>query len=127
MSILIMGIICVLAGGIGIMNVTLATIFSRIKEIGIRRALGASKMDILLQFVLEAMLLGFLGGILGIFLGLAGIRWFLKGVQWMEIATFEPIHFAISLLIAAGTGLIFSVYPAYTAAKMDPVEALRYE
>ncbi|MBI4370383.1 MAG: ABC transporter permease [Elusimicrobia bacterium] len=127
LAIMVMGAVCVLAGGIGIMNVTLATIYSRIREIGIRRAVGASRRDILLQFVIEAMLLGFLGGLAGVGLGVAGINWFLKGVRWMEIATFEWHHFALALLISIGTGFIFSVYPAWIAAKLDPVEALRYE
>ncbi|MBI4669521.1 MAG: ABC transporter permease [Elusimicrobia bacterium] len=124
---LLMGIICVLAGGIGIMNVTLATIYSRIKEIGIRRAVGASRSDIVLQFVIEAMLLGLLGGIFGIALGLLGINTFLKDIRWMDIATFHPIHFMAALTIAVGTGFIFSIWPAWMAAKLDPVEALRYE
>lgn len=127
MATMIMGLVCILAGGIGIMNVTLATIYSRIREIGIRRAVGASRSDIVLQFVIEAMLLGLLGGIFGIGLGLIGINTFLKDLRWMDIATFQVHHFLMALSIAAGTGFIFSVYPAWMAARLDPVEALRYE
>ncbi|MBI2069809.1 MAG: ABC transporter permease [Elusimicrobia bacterium] len=126
-AIMIMGLVCILAGGIGIMNVTLATIYSRIREIGIRRAVGASRGDILLQFVIEAMLLGLLGGVFGIGLGLIGINTFLKELRWMDIATFQIHHFLAALGIAAGTGFIFSVYPAWMAARLDPVEALHYE
>lgn len=125
-AILSVGIIAILAGGVGIMNVTLATIFSRIREIGIRRALGATRSDILVQFVIEAMMLGVLGGMAGILLGLAGLRWL--GTEGQDkIHSLQAWHFLATLGISAGAGFLFSLYPAYQASKLDPVEALRYE
>lgn len=123
---LTIGIVAILAGGIGIMNVTLATIFSRIKEIGIRRAIGATRSDILLQFIIEAMLLGLVGGILGIGLGMGMIH-YLSDPSDKNLRNFTWWIPAVSVLIAIFTGFIFSLYPAYTASKLDPVEALRYE
>ena len=125
-QVMAVGIVAILAGGIGIMNVTLATIYSRIKEIGIRRAIGARRRDILLQFLLEAMTLGFFGGIAGIALGYGGI-WYLGRRSAETLAALELWHFAATLAIAVGTGFIFSVIPAYQASRLDPVEALRYE
>jgi ABC-type antimicrobial peptide transport system permease subunit len=125
MSIMIIGLIAILASGIGIMNVTLATIFSRVREIGIRRALGATRADIIWQFVSEAMVLGLLGGIGGTGLGVLGI-WYLapKEERMLEISA---LHVAGSLLIALGTGFLFALYPAWKASRFDPVEALHYE
>ncbi len=124
-SILIIGVVAILASGIGIMNVTLATIFSRVREIGIRRALGATRADIVWQFVSEAMMLGVLGGIGGTGIGVFGI-WYLapKGDR---MAPISPLHVGGALLIALGTGFLFALYPAYKASRFDPIEALRYE
>lgn len=125
-AILAVGIVAILAGGIGIMNVTLATIYSRIREIGIRRAVGATRLDILMQFVIEAMILGLLGGVAGLGLGTAGIMYLSRHAErdWYSLT---PWHFAATLLIAVGTGFVFSLYPANQASKLDPVEALHYE
>ena len=124
-SIMIIGIIAILASGIGIMNVTLATIFSRVREIGIRRALGATRSDIVWQFVSEAMMLGVIGGVGGTGLGILGI-WYLapKEDRMLEISL---VHVGGALLIALGTGFLFALYPAYKASRFDPVEALHYE
>ncbi len=125
LSIMIIGLIAILASGIGIMNVTLATIFSRVREIGIRRALGATRADIVWQFVSEAMMLGVLGGVGGTVLGVLGI-WYLapKEERMLQIS---PLHVAGALLIALGTGFLFALYPAWKASRFDPVEALHYE
>ena len=123
MTILAIGIVAILAGGIGIMNVTLATVFSRIKEIGIRRAIGATRRDILMQFVTEAMLLGLFGGFFGIGLGYG----FIQYATDKDIRVFLWWVPLLSVFIAVATGFLFSLYPAYTAAKLDPVESLRYE
>ena len=109
------------------MNVTLATMYSRIKEIGIRRALGATKSDILLQFVIVAMMLGFCGGVAGVGLGWAGIHFLLQKAQRGEVIAMPWWTPVLSLGIAVATGFLFSIYPAYQASKLDPVEALRYE
>jgi ABC-type antimicrobial peptide transport system permease subunit len=125
-QILSVGIVAILAGGVGIMNVTLATIFSRIREIGIRRAVGATRADILMQFVTEAMLLGALGGVAGIMMGILGIKHLARdGAENMEALL--AWHYAATLAISVFAGFIFSLYPAYQASKLDPVEALRYE
>lgn len=125
-AVLSVGIIAILAGGVGIMNVTLATIFSRIREIGIRRAIGATKSDILSQFIIEAMMLGFLGGVAGIAIGMSGIHFLVDDAQ-EQIEALLWWHFLATLAISVGAGFVFSLYPAYQASKLDPVEALRYE
>jgi len=123
---LILGAIAILAGGIGIMNVTLATIYSRIKEIGIRRAIGATRADIMSQFIIEAMLLGFLGGLAGIFVGLAGIQYLASqgDTEMMMLQWWMPF---CAIVVAVLTGFLASLYPAYQASRLDPIEALRYE
>ncbi|MFH1725456.1 MAG: ABC transporter permease [Elusimicrobiota bacterium] len=126
-AVLAIGLVAILAGGIGIMNVTMATIYSRIREIGVRRAIGATRSDILLQFVTEAILLGALGGVAGIGLGLTGINYLDPQEGTEIIAALEWWHFLATLGIAAGAGLIFSAFPAYQASRLDPVQALRYE
>ncbi|PIS47877.1 MAG: hypothetical protein COT17_01140 [Elusimicrobia bacterium CG08_land_8_20_14_0_20_51_18] len=126
MTVMIIGIIAILAGGIGIMNVSLATIYSRIKEIGIRRAIGATRWDIMRQFMIEAMMLGFFGGIAGVIVGFAGIEYLaMKGDTdmmmlrwWMALA---------AICAAVLTGFLASIYPARSAARLDPIDALRYE
>ncbi|MDD5630358.1 MAG: ABC transporter permease, partial [Elusimicrobia bacterium] len=122
----VMGAVAMLAGGIGILNVTLAALFARIKEIGIRRAVGATRLDILTQFVAEAVLLGLCGGAAGTALGLWGID-YLKKHSDRDLASLTWYHFVAALAIAAGTGLLFSLYPAWKAATLDPVDALRDE
>lgn len=122
----VMGAVAMLAGGIGILNVTLAALFARVKEIGIRRAVGATRMDILSQFVAEAVLLGLCGGVAGIALGLGGID-YLKSHTDRDLASLTWYHFVATLAIAGGTGLLFSLYPAWKAATLDPVDALRSE
>ena len=125
-AILAVGIVAILAGGIGIMNVTLATIYSRIKEIGIRRAVGATRADIMMQFLVEAMALGFMGGVAGLGLGAAGVVYLSRHAE-RDMYSMTPMHFFVTLLIAVGTGFIFALYPASQASKLDPVEALHYE
>ena len=125
-TVLIIGAIAILAGGIGIMNVTLATIYSRIKEIGVRRAIGATRSDIMAQFVIEAMLLGFLGGLAGVMVGLGGIQ-YLSSNGNQDMAMLQWWMPFISVVAAVFTGFIASLYPAYQASKLDPIEALRYE
>jgi len=124
--VMIIGAIAILAGGIGIMNVTLATIYSRIKEIGIRRSIGATRGDIMMQFLIEAMLLGFFGGIAGILVSMTGIQYLAsKGdTDMMMVQWWMPL---VSVLFAVMTGFLAALYPAYQASKLDPVEALRYE
>ena len=117
--------ISLLVGGIGIMNIMLATVSERTREIGIRRALGARKRDIVLQFLSETLLLTLLGGILGISLGS------LVPILVTHFGHMPTVITGISLLLAFGisgiVGVIFGLYPAYRAANMDPIESLRHE
>jgi len=117
--------ISLLVGGIGIMNVMLATVTERTREIGIRRALGAKRRHIVVQFLVECVVLSVGGGLLGIVLGIAiplGVeRW----ANMRTVVTLEAPLLAFG--ISAGIGVIFGLYPAWRAANMDPVEALRHE
>ncbi len=121
-----LGAVALLAGGIGIMNVTLAATYSRIKEIGIRRALGAERSDILGQFVAEAMLLGVAGGLAGIALGWWAIDYLAKTSD-RDIAKLAWHHGLSAMGAAVAVCALFSLYPAYQASRLDPVEALRSE
>lgn len=123
-NMLFMGIIAMIAGGIGIMNVTMAVISSRTKEIGIRRALGASRKDILFQFLVEAMLLGLCGSFAGMFLGYLAVLQMAENIRQM---TFSWWVVAGSIIIALFTSFIFALYPAWQAAKLNPVDALKHE
>lgn len=123
---LVLGAVALLAGGIGIMNVTLAALFSRVKEIGIRRALGASQADILLQFVVEAALLGFAGGLAGIGLGLLGTHYLQRNAE-RDLSSITWYHLAGVILVAVAASAVFSFVPAWKASRLDPVEALRSE
>ncbi len=117
--------ISLLVGGIGIMNIMLATVSERTREIGIRRALGAKRRDIVEQFLIETTVMSGSGGIIGVILGLAvpPIVAHLSGIP-VVISPWSPI---VAFLIAVMTGIIFGVYPARRAALLDPVEALRNE
>ncbi len=117
--------ISLLVGGIGIMNIMLASVTERTREIGIRRALGAKRKDIIIQFLIETVILSGTGGVLGVLLGVA-IPFFVTYFAGMiTIVTFwSPI---IAFTISAMVGIVFGIYPALRAADMDPVEALRHE
>lgn len=117
--------ISLLVGGIGIMNIMLASITERTREIGIRRALGAKRRDIVLQFLVETVVLSTSGGILGIALGVA-IPWVVESASGMK-TIITGMSLAVSFGISAAVGVIFGIYPANRAASMDPIEALRRE
>lgn len=122
--------ISLLVGGIGIMNIMLVSVTERTREIGLRKAVGARKRDILLQFLLEAVSLTLTGGIIGIILG-TGFGWLLARTADKLLGEFEFLLSIPSILLAVamamGTGLIFGLYPAKRAADLSPMEALRYE
>lgn len=117
--------ISLVVGGIGIMNIMLVSVTERTREIGIRKALGATYNSILLQFLIEAMVISVTGGLTGIFLGVAGARVISLVAGWSTVISSAAIlaAFSVSVII----GLFFGIYPARKAALLDPIEALRYE
>jgi putative ABC transport system permease protein len=117
--------ISLLVGGIGIMNIMLASVMERIKEIGIRQAIGARKRDIVLQFLMEATLLSISGGLIGIILGLALSRIIMELTDILTIVS--PLSVIISFGVSASVGIIFGYMPSQRAAAQDPVESLRHE
>jgi putative ABC transport system permease protein len=117
--------ISLLVGGIGIMNIMLATVSERTREIGIRRALGAKKRDIIVQFLSETLMLTFIGGILGIVLG--SLIPFLVTRFGNMPTVITGLSLVLAFGISAAVGVIFGMYPAYRAANMDPIESLRHE
>jgi putative ABC transport system permease protein len=123
--------IALLVGGIGIMNIMLVSVVERTREIGLRKAVGARKKDILYQFLIEAIVLTGLGGIIGILLGIvfaylaAIVLSMALGTQWSFVVSLKSIVLAFG--VAAGIGIVFGIYPARKASELSPIEALRYE
>jgi putative ABC transport system permease protein len=117
--------ISLLVGGIGIMNIMLATVLERTREIGIRRAIGARQADIIRQFLTEAVLISIVGGLIGIGFGFALSRVIAAAAGWSTVVTF--ISIAVAFGVSVAIGLLFGIYPAVQAAKLDPIEAIRYE
>lgn len=117
--------ISLFVGGIGVMNIMLVSVTERIREVGLRKAVGAKTKDILTQFLIEAVLLTFLGGIIGVLFGYGGAL--LIGLFINTTPILNPIVVIVSLLVSTMTGLIFGVYPAKKAASLDPIEALRVD
>ena len=117
--------ISLLVGGIGIMNIMLVSVTERTREIGIRKAIGAKSMDILLQFLIEAVVLSILGGGIGIALGYGGSN--LAGKALTLPTSISPASVLVAFCFSAAIGIIFGVFPARKAAAMDPIDALRYE
>jgi len=117
--------ISLLVGGIGIMNIMLATVLERTREIGIRRAIGARQKDIIRQFLTEAVLISMMGGLIGIAFGFSLSLAIAKATGWSTVVTFTSI--AVAFGVSVGIGLVFGIYPAVQAARLDPIEAIRYE
>jgi len=124
-GITIVSSIALIAAGIGIMNIMLVSVTERTREIGIRRAIGAKKRNIMTQFIMEAIVLCEVGGVIGVVLGILGgntLAWYMK------VPPAIPVDWIVlGLLICSVVGIVFGTYPAYTAANLDPIESLRYE
>jgi putative ABC transport system permease protein len=117
--------ISLIVGGIGIMNIMLVSVTERTREIGIRMAVGATAADVLIQFLIEAMVLSLVGGLVGITLGIAGAA-ILAGYAGWPLAV-SPFIVLLAFAVSASVGIFFGYYPALKAARLDPIEALRYE
>ena len=117
--------VSLLVGGIGIMNIMLVSVTERTREIGIRLAVGARGRDILLQFLIEAVTLSSLGGVIGVGLGVASSQILARTMEWPSLISVSSI--VVSLLFSMSVGVFFGFYPARQAARLDPIEALRYE
>ena len=127
--------ISLLVGGIGIMNIMLVSVTERTREIGIRKAVGAKRRDILSQFLIESVLVGVLGGIIGIILGWGGVVLLsigfsstqMMGLNIPVVLSVSPAVIVIAFVVSVGIGIVAGIYPAFRAARLNPVEAIRYE
>ena len=117
--------VSLLVGGIGIMNIMLVSVTERTREIGIRMAVGARKKDIMLQFIVEAVVMAAIGGALGTLAGVGSSGLISRMMEWPVLI--RPDIIALALLVSGGVGVFFGFYPAQKAANLDPIEALRYE
>jgi putative ABC transport system permease protein len=117
--------VSLLVGGIGIMNIMLVSVAERTREIGIRKALGATRFNILMQFLVEALVLCLVGGVLGMLLGGAGSLALARFAGWNTFIS--PGAVALAFAFSAAVGIFFGLWPARRAASLNPIEALRYE
>ena len=107
------------------MNIMLVTVTERTREIGVRKAIGAKNKDILLQFIIEAIVLSGFGGLIGVVLGIGAAQTIGKWTQFLTVT--EPSSVLLALSFSAAVGIFFGYYPARRAAQLDPIEALRYQ
>ncbi len=118
--------ISLIVGGIGIMNIMLVSVTERTREIGIRKAIGAKRKNIMVQFLIEAVMITGIGGAIGILIGLFCIRFIIGGFK-ITTPVYSPFWMMLSFGISLGVGVIFGMFPAYKAARLNPIEALRFE
>ena len=121
------GAVSLLVGGIGILNIMLVSVTERTREIGLRKALGAKKNTILQQFLIEAVVLTVIGGIIGVLLSVASLYAIVAAVPFLERVIINPLVIALAFGVSVATGIVFGLLPANRAANLSPVEALRYE
>jgi putative ABC transport system permease protein len=117
--------VSLIVGGIGIMNIMLVSVTERTREIGLRMAVGARGRDILMQFLIEAVTLSLVGGVIGILLGWGGAQLVSHNLGWNTLVSLQSILTAF--VFSAAIGVFFGFYPARKAAQLDPIDALRYE
>ena len=117
--------VSLLVGGIGIMNIMLVSVTERTREIGIRMAVGAKTWDIRLQFIIEALTLSLMGGVIGIVLGIGGAKILGVFAGWPTVVS--PLSIVLAFGFSALVGIFFGFYPAYKASLLNPIDALRYE
>jgi putative ABC transport system permease protein len=117
--------VALIVGGIGIMNIMLVSVTERTREIGIRKAVGARRVDILMQFLVESVTVGVAGGLIGIAVGILGSELITQLAGWATLLSVQAIVLAFGFAVAVG--VFFGLYPAQRAAKLDPIEALRYQ
>jgi putative ABC transport system permease protein len=125
LALVVISSIALMVGGIGVMAIMSISVTERTREIGVRKALGARRAEILFQFLMEAAFLTSVGGVLGVVLG-AGIGWAIHLVSGFPISL-PWWSFALGLGFSAGVGVFFGMWPAVRASRLDPIEALRYE
>ncbi len=118
--------ISLVVGGIGIMNIMLVSVTERTREIGIRKAIGAKRKNIMVQFLIEAIMITGIGGVIGILTGLFCIRFIIGGFN-ITTPVYSPFWIMLSFGISLGVGIVFGMFPAYKAARLNPIEALRFE
>lgn len=118
--------ISLVVGGIGIMNIMLVSVSERTREIGIRKAIGAKRRNILIQFLIEAVMVTGIGGIIGVLLGVSIIRFVIGSIDLIT-PVYSPFWILFSFGISLAVGVVFGMFPAYKASKLNPIEALRFE
>ncbi len=118
--------ISLVVGGIGIMNIMLVSVTERTREIGIRKAIGAKRKNIMIQFLIEAVMITGIGGIIGILIGVSCIKFIIGGLK-ITTPVYSPFWMMLSFGISLGVGIVFGMFPAYKAARLNPIEALRFE
>ena len=127
MTMLLAGValVSLLVGGIGIMNIMLVSVTERTREIGVRMAVGATPLNILTQFLVEALTLSVVGGLIGIGLGVLGANQLAQKFGWPMLI--RPDIVVVSVAFSGFVGVVFGLYPAQKASRLDPIDALRYE